>query len=459
MKRALITVLSLLFVFGITASVFAADAKDETKVTLGGELRFRGESQVNVGDFNDDRSDKKNAYDGRVRLSIQAETSKNTTGLVQLESNNGDDTSDTYVWGGGTSKGTYTEGNSKRGDMRILQAWIQTKNLVGTPLGLKIGHMPLKLGNGLFLDHSQYGDDAIMLFMDPSKELNIALVSAKATEGTNTNLNAAGGANHNEDDTNVYALLFSLKGGGFNLSGDATYLDDQNAVDKGLHFWNYGVRTNSKIGPIGFKADIEYQSGKAKNDVTATIGETKYKGYALLAGINFDMNPITLDAEMVVGSGDSNSADNKSKQFVTSLSSTQYYTYVYDYRARTAGTGGPAAAASALGAPSTGIANTTYYKVGASAKPTKDLSASLNLYWLKATKAVSTGNNYTKRDIGKEIDAKIVYQIEKNLVYFVEGGYLMAGDLYKNITENDTSGNPKSPDNAYAVRHGVTLTF
>ena len=38
--------------------------------------------------------------------------------------------------------------------------------------------------------------------------------------------------------------------------------------------------------------------------------------------------------------------------------------------------------------------------------------------------------------------------------FYREGGYLFAGDFYKNITATAVN-----PDNAYAVRHGVELTF
>jgi hypothetical protein len=68
--------------------------------------------------------------------------------------------------------------------------------------------------------------------------------------------------------------------------------------------------------------------------------------------------------------------------------------------------------------------------------------------------------------MGWEIDAKVTYQIDTNLVYYVEGGYLIAGDFYKNHTRGKDSGtnfgdNDRSadPDNAYTVRHGIILSF
>ena len=61
--------------------------------------------------------------------------------------------------------GVYAEGNGKRGTMAVLEAWIQHKFNIGVPAGIKVGHMPLALGNGLFFNHTKFGDDAIVLFL------------------------------------------------------------------------------------------------------------------------------------------------------------------------------------------------------------------------------------------------------------------------------------------------------
>jgi hypothetical protein len=459
MKKFLAIIASLALVLGFAASALAIHAeipsetqavvaKGSTQITLGGELRFRGEIQNNM-DFDSDKGGQKSYYDGRVRLRLQADVSKNTMGVIHLES--GTNKTDTYSWGGDTAtptndsegKGMYGEGNGKRGTLAILEAWIQHKGsgLLGIPAGIKVGHMPLKLGNGLFFDHSKFGDDAIVFFMDPTKELHIGLLNAKFTEGDQSKPN----------DTDAYVALFTYKASeDVNISGDVTYLNDQDASSKGLHFWNYGLRGDVKVGPVGIKADIELQSGKAKVDSGTA---TKYGGYAYLLGLNYKAGDITLDAEYALGSGDDNANDDKVKTFITALSGVQKFTYVYDYRAVGAGVTGPASGAATLSTDK-GIANTTYYKLGAAGKLAKDLSANLNLYLLRATKAVSTNSTYASKKIGTELDAKVTYNIDRNLIYFVEGGYLWAGDFYKNVTTN-----AKDPDNAYAVRHGITLTF
>ena len=97
MKKSLLIVLSMLLVMGFATTVFAVHAeipaetqsvvaKGATQITLGGSIRFRGETKVNTGDFLDDRADNFSGYDGRVRLSVDCQVSPNTMGRIQLES-------------------------------------------------------------------------------------------------------------------------------------------------------------------------------------------------------------------------------------------------------------------------------------------------------------------------------------------------------------------------------------
>lgn len=446
MKKYLAIILGAVFVLGFAASAFAIHAeipaetqaivaKGKTQITLGGEIRIRGEFQQNTSDFDDNKGDHNAYYDERVRLSVEAQVTPNTTGLVQIEAGDGERVNN-FTWGNyGTAgtKGIYGKGEAKQGTFEIIQAWIQHKGsgLLGIPAGIKVGHMPLALGNKLFFNHTLYGDDAIVLFADPTKELHVGLLSVKFSEG-NTKLN---------DDATAYVGLFNYKTKEFGISGDVVYLDDQNFVDRtvapeGLHFWNFGLRGDVKIAGLGIKGDVEVQTGKAKNATGGAGPFKKASGWAALAGVNYTVSGIKLEAEYAYGSGDKPGTSDKYEGFVTALAQTQNYTYVYDYRTATA-----------AGAAGTGISNTQYIKVGASGDLAKDLSGELFYYNLRANKTPEG----VSKSIGNEIDAKITYKIDKNLNYWVEGGYLITGNFYK------TAG--KDPDNAYAVRHGIQLSF
>ncbi len=468
MKRYLGIVLAAMFVFGFAASAFAihaeipsetqaAVAKGTTQITLGGAIRVRGEMQQNTSDFNDDTQDRKSYYDQRVRLRLQADVTKNTMGVIHLESGDNPAKSD-VTWGNATGedKGSYAykgNGNLKQNGLYILEAWIQHKGsgLFGTPAGFKIGHMPVKLGYGLFFDHSKFGDDSINLFIDPTKEFHIELFHSKLRENLNTKTTTPFGTN---GDGNMYSLVLAYAPTkDTKISFDTTYIDNQNANVLNLgaaallqdsHLWNFGLRGETTVNGLGIKADIELQSGKTTDNGTfaAPTADIKYRGYAYLVGLSYKLDPVKLSLDYAYGSGDDNATDNKNKTFQTILSSVQNYTYAYDYRARTA-----------MGTSGTGLANTWYVKLGGNADITKDLNADLNIYYLRAAKKYST--TYDSKKIGTEVDAKLTYKIDKNLVYWVEGGYLFAGNFYKNLTTSAT----KNVDDAYAVRHGIELSF
>jgi predicted porin len=74
------------------------------------------------------------------------------------------------------------------------------------------------------------------------------------------------------------------------------------------------------------------------------------------------------------------------------------------------------------------------------------------LLWLRATEDVSINGGPADSDLGWEVDWKGTYKLARNLSYWVEGGYLFTGDAYQFPGNVDA-------DNAFALRHGVQLSF
>lgn len=467
MKKYLALVLGMVFVLGFAASAFAIHAeipsdtqavvaKGKTQIELGGIIRVRGFFETDK-DFDKNTPDNTSLYETMIRLDVHAKVTPNTEAKISIRDtkSNGDDD---YTWGstGGDTKGLYVRGGNAGGytdmdKLTFVEAWIQHKGsgLLGIPAGIKIGHMPIKFGKGLFFDHTKNGEDGYILFMDPTKDLHLALTYAKLYEGTTTV----------NDDANLYNLLFNYKAGkDSGISADVTYIDDQrNGINNlgnaattypygGMGLWNIGLRGNTKVGGFGINADVEMQTGKSKGIGTTTTNDVKYKGYAYVVGIDYKIAPVKLGLEYAYGSGDSANQDNKYKGFITLLDNKQKFSWIYEYRV-VAPTGYGVTDSQA------GLNNTRYVKASVGVDLAKDLDAKLDFYWLRANKVA--GFTYTdSKDIGTEIDWLLSYKIDKNLKYFVEGGYLFAGDFYKNVA---TGG--KNPDNPYAVRHGIVLSF
>jgi hypothetical protein len=458
LKKYIAIIATMLFVVGFAASAFAIHAeipaetsamvvRGESTVTLDGEIRFRGE--IKETDFDADTGTT-SAYDGRIRLSLEAKVAPNATGFVQLETSTGDDTHDTYTWGSdfsASSAGIYKQGNTKRGDLRLLQGWINWKPT--DVVGLKIGHMPLALGNKIFFNHTKFGDDAIVVYADPNKKLHVAALTIKLYEGDAAVY----------DDTDAYVALAVADLGKAKVSGDITYLTDESPKTAGLAaplgipagilervtLYNVGARADINAGPVVIWVDGNYQSGTAEdNDDEGTLtDDIDIAAHSIVAGVKMKAGPVNVAVDGGYGTGQDLDEDEDLNLFLTALGAhgnAPLYTYVYDYRVP-----------GASGATQAGISNTTYVAGRVSGKAAKNISWNAQLVWLKATEKVVDGEGDETDEIGTEVDGKITFQLAKGLKYWIEGGYLAAGEVYE-----DANGDV---DPAYAVRNGIALDF
>jgi len=430
MKKYLVLI-SVIAVVLFTVTAFAA-----TTVEFNGDIRIRGEKNDNLTDFQ--KSDSNDApcssinecyddnswYEQRVRLGAKATISPSTFGVIELESGSGD--VDSWTWEGV---------NTKRGSMDIRLAYIA--HSFGKMATLQAGHMELALGNKLFFDHTQFADDAILLLV-PAGPGNVMGLMIKLGEG-NTGEN---------DDAEAYVLGYSAPMGSVNFSGEVTHLrfHDKSIHDNGQKLTNIGLRADADLSGIMVKGDVEYQWGKLGSCDTCGIGGTgvddiKFRGFAVMVGATIPAGTVSARANAAYGSGDKITSDDKYEGFVNFLSADEpNYTYIYEYKA-TAASGGL----------HTGLNNTWYLNAGVTAKPMTDLSLSGDVYFLRAAKKVSETED--SKAIGTEVDAKASYQLDTNLFYTIDAGYLFAGNLYKNVTGGE------NPDNPWSVRHTLRLTF
>lgn len=504
-----------MFVLGFAASAFAvhADIPSETEavvaaapaqITLSGEIRFRYDYQhatASFGNFVDGQPDRSYA-DERVRLGLEAKVSPNTTGMVQLDTWNGSTsataTQDTAIAGtgglttttitpGSGATGTYKAGNEMKDILTLRQLWIMNSGagLLGIPAGIKVGHMPLMLGSGLFYDHTYYGDDALVLFAMPVKELELDAVTIKFRESTAATSSSEGVSNQ----SNAYAFIANYKASkDTGVSFDATYVDDQNSlagitgytagtIMPDTHLWNFGLRGNTAIEGFRLKIDGELQTGSITNSPLNSGGSTDFGGYLLQAGAGYTLDPVKLDLEFGYGSGDSghgSSDTSRVNTFITSQGPESTFADPY----RTNGVSGPYVynyrTVNATGNQFGGLANTWYLRLGGNADLSKDWNMDAAIYYLQAVDAINPTNaaiynalgsgvfstsatTGANKDIGTEVDARLTYKIDKGLQTWVEGGYLWAGDFWKAMTSVVEAGT--KPANVYTIREGIQLNF
>lgn len=428
MKKILSIVLASIMVLGLAASAFAIHAeipaetqavvaKGTTQITLGGLIRTRAWYFKNRIGTAPDKMGSRSWYDQRFQLSVDAKVSDNVQGFIQFQ---GDDA----TYGGNNAKAMNNVAGTSFGnlasDIGIIQSWIQYKGtgLFGFNAGIKVGHMPLALGNQQFFQHTTNGDDAIVLFMDPTKALHVGLLTIKLAEDSLDTVTPG-----NADDMDAYVALMTYKLDDKNTVGaNYTYINNSNSVTR---HQNLGIHANGMVGGFGYKAEGDIQFGKE----SAT---TKYKGYAAMLNVNYNVKPVNVKAGLAYGSGNKPATANN-ERFVTYLSDVEHYTQVYEYRVRSASNTGL----------NQGLSNTTYYTLGVDFDATKDIKVSADGYILRASKALVAGQS---KNVGWEVDAKLVYKVAKNLNYVLDAGYFKAGRFYDAI-----------PGLAIADRSGVSL--
>jgi hypothetical protein len=452
-KKYLAFILAAIFVLGFSASAFAIHATipgettpvvspKDIQIKLGGEIRIRGwynDNLTNAAGTANAAAGYPYAgssharYDHRVRLLVDVKSGANLSGRVHLETGAvgaaDGNSSDTTVWGALPS----AEGGRKQATLdTVVEAWIAYTGtgLFGVPAGIKVGHMPIIVGAGQFFDHRRYGDDAILFVLEPTKELELNLSTLKLEEGAMTD---------NTDDKDLYTLMATYKlDKATTLGANYTYI---NQSDTEMSLQNVGLFARGKVAGLGYRASADFQFG----DLSPTV---KARGWAATLGLNYKVDPVTLRASFGYGSGDKLGSAGKNEEFQTFLNNFINYTVVYDYRVITA------AKAKTI---AKGIANTTYFNVGADFSPMKDLSLALDLFVLRASKSLSTLPNTLgeSKTIGTEVDFKATYRVAKNLTYFINSGILFAGDFYKAAATGPTS----DPKNAIVFHHGLTFSF
>jgi hypothetical protein len=467
--RKFITIaLTLLLVLSFAAIAFAIHVPDVpseeqtvtaagAKITLGGRILVRGWyfNNVLVGDILTDDgtvvkvnlpsdTNDKAEYTTNAYLVVNAKLSDNLQAYMELETaGSGNNNSGLFHWGSLDTK--------PDADLRFRELWIQYtgSGLLGVPAGIKVGHMPLTLGEKQFLNHERFGDDAIVLFVYPVKELELDVITVKLVEGAGSISGA------NSRDLDYYGIVGMYKLDKDNTIGLNYSYINWPAID--LKFQNLGLHANGLLmGALTYGAEFDWQFGS----VFADIDKQNFKGWGILAKVGYKIDPVNLRASFAMGSG-SDENDNDIKEFQTTVANPNegpqarfvHYTQIYERTITTAAQRQVFSTTNSgeVNTISTGIANTTYFNLGLDFMPMKALNLSLDGFYLQATE---TPDNVSDK-LGWEVDFKGSYKITKNLTYFVEAGWFDAGNFYGD--QMSELGLEKK--SVTQIVHGLNLTF
>jgi hypothetical protein len=431
------------------------------EVTVGGSVDIRNLAHNNTSDFTKTSGDSHRSTQERIRLNVDAKND-NVKGRVQIEN-------DWDIWGrvespqsnsNAISSTATPPAASDAGRLKIREGWIDFTIPGAGPAHVKVGHQFLALGNGWFFRSGKYGSDAWLVGL-PGKN-TVAFVNVKAAEF----------ATASEDDTDAFVLLDNFKiddtktvgayfarvrdpqgkfvNSVFNTGGTANPGAEANLDTIGLWF-------NGKLGPINFQAEIDVQSGKAKDGSGGA--DTKFKGNQIVLQANMPIDPLSVNVTLAQGSGqDLQSNSNDLKQMMTLLDADPHYTFIYEYLVNTACIKSVSSAGALSHGKNTGFCNTTAAGIGAGYAISKNLSVNVDLWMLQAVEKVNIGDPTgaggvtPSDDLGTEVDVVIKWKLYDQLTWNWQLGQMMPGKAYDKSTT-------VSADNITAVQGILSYKF
>ncbi|MCL0070953.1 hypothetical protein M1N41_00025 [Thermodesulfovibrionales bacterium] len=474
MRKYLASILGFLLVFGAVSFIKIAPAEASVveslrgaDIRLGGDIRIRHQYLDNAERIYrpavPDVAPKRliyllprdvhggSAFDQRVRLDLRIDVGDGVTGRILTELTDGN-----VVWA--------PEDERFEGEIRIRQAWIAKE--FGGDSGFKAGLKPVKIGEGLFFDEDATG---ISLWAEPAAGTTITLLYANLREKIRVEKNAEykyiGGRGYIDTrDINLYSIMAEHTipmGGDLTLGANYTLvtsdigrlpytidrpdpMKDVSVYGK-LNLSNFGLTVAGEFGCLVFGATADFQFGNAEG---VTEDDVDFRGTAFTANVEYCFGVADVRAGLGIGSGPEAGEDKANEFNMFYAVAPDDLLFIYD-----------GIVMSAAGDTGTGIANTAFFTVGVSVKPTATKEVGVDIHHLTATEYWDTqeNQNHLGHDttIGTEVKGEFEWQITRGLTYTLQAGILIAGDFYRDTAIDDTY----KPENVVAVNNALVMKF
>jgi len=249
-------------------------------VEVGGKIRIR----ANWLDYDD--AGETSFIEQRTRLNVKADFTDEVTAFIELDSYD--------IWGEDFRSQNYITGVDARqasvNDVEVYQAYIEAREMWGTPLRARVGRQELTLGSGWLVGTNDKRYNFTGLSFDALRlsyvtdMVSVDAIAAKLAESM---------GDFAEDDIDLYAIYGSYTGLE-DVVIDAYWMyvrDDATALESDLH--TLGLRGAGKVGAFDFEAEAAYQLGDASDTGWWIFGvDRDYNawGVNLEAGYTFDIS-------------------------------------------------------------------------------------------------------------------------------------------------------------------------
>lgn len=264
--------LKALVIMALLVSMGSVAVAELQNVEVGGKLRIRGNWF-----YMDDSAASSAFVEQRTLLNVKADFTDEVSTFIEFDNYN--------VWGE-DFRSLYLTGADGRGagDVDMYQAYIDAKNMWGTPLSMRVGRQELVLGNEFLFGNNDTNAfftglsyDALRLSFN-NDVVAIDAVAAKLAE----TLGDLG-----KDDVDLYGVYASYLGiEDVVIDGYAMYVrDDEVFVGENVDLYTVGLRGAGTLGAFDFDANVAYQFG----DIDIDDVDISAWGVDVRAGYTFDM--------------------------------------------------------------------------------------------------------------------------------------------------------------------------
>jgi len=416
--------------------------KSEPGVTSGVAMTFSGTIDVRERFYNLDDVARTTNTQERVRFNVDAKVGDYLNGRITIENDWDTFGKEEQPQGSNATSPSWNGATAAAGHLDLREAWMNFM-IPGVPVGVKVGHQLLQLGNGWFFRSMKYGSDAWVVY-NGSGNNTLALYDVRVAENV---------AVQPDQDIDFYGILDAYKLADGIVSVDLTWAAAPssggpfttifgNAGSK-VNLYNLGISYAAKTGPVHLKIEGDYQTGSAENStVGAGTGDSKFKGYQVVLQGNVPMEALDVNFGAMYGSGLKQLDGDTTKdvnQMITVMDNDQHYTLIYEYleptgALNTVGVAGP------NGSLHTGFANTEALNLGVMFHAGKKLDVGLDYWYLQAPEKVAImGNASTSSNLGNEVDFKLNWKLYDNLSWNWQVGWFKHGDAYKLANGTDAN--------------------
>ncbi|MCK5534469.1 alginate export family protein [bacterium] len=380
------------------------------KVELGGEIRIRS-TGVNNSDYDDEIADYSAFSTQRTRVHFRGDLAKNVLFDLGVQSNG--------YWGGSSFSGVGDDyGEEKEflnsGTLYLENAYLKFIQVEKKPIDVFVGRQPICYGDGLVLDDSNYGFDALRAIWRLPGNLEWEALTIKGRESSKLIRKENGDAGAEleswkyvaeDKDADVYGTVFRWLP--IRRKIEAYFIYEVDKATDTLTFkdkYFYGLRLEEKM-----KEGIDYRIEFIMKQSDKLKGAFDYDGCALHAGIvgyahTRILGAVNAKVEYFQSTGSGDKQDEKNFDPAYARTSNNFGEYYFgEYYSEV----------------SSEMSNKKITNFGVSISPLKKTNISLNYYIFNSWSKTISG----ARDIGEELDAVLFYryspQVKLRLVYAV----------------------------------------